>query len=181
MATKLARQIAAFLVGHDRIMPFRSNGTADLIDKVLDGRTIKKSEVEQLRKLDEECSMWVCLTVKACGQAQDFRAKLWNAEQEISDLKKLCGHANERLTERNKTVAKLLHNGINLAAELRRVRTAHDQWREKYLRLLGWHCDLLRELNTPREFFHPPACLNTFDALEFQRRVVATPPNSGPY
>ena len=83
-----------------------------------------------------------------------------------------------KLADREKVVHKLLHNGINLAAELRTERAAHQftlkaynlsadavtRYREKYNDLLTRYCNLLL---APIERIEPPACLKPLDALDY--------------
>jgi hypothetical protein len=87
-----------------------------------------------------------------------WRAHLWNTEQELRDLKELLSEAESRITERNQTVAKLLHNGINLAAEHRKQQQAAIDywveafaWREKYIKLLAERDGLRSELALQKE------------------------------
>lgn len=67
--------------------------------------SIKKSELDKLRTDLHDVTV-----------SRDHWRNQWVEKQE------LLSEAEARLTERNQTVAKLLHNGINLAAELRKER-----------------------------------------------------------
>jgi hypothetical protein len=126
------------------------HGLADIIERALEGETIKKSEYEHLKRVEkgyssavgiisgqldeiqkskEESDVWhLWFNWSTDKRIEDqikihkYKDKLWSAEQEVHDLKSVVEQAADRLTERNETVARLLHNGINLAAELRGQR-----------------------------------------------------------
>jgi ABC-type antimicrobial peptide transport system ATPase subunit len=150
--SRVVRKLAATLIGWNVPWHFRQRvcgnvgeedsyqdvQLVDIIERTLQGETISKREVENMRALLKQ--------------------------------------AEERLTERNATIAKLLHNGINLAAELRTEREQHIQDTERMVEALNQNMSLRFDnlklmasqvVHFADELIEPPACLKPKDALDY--------------
>lgn len=142
--------------------------------------TIKRSEVEHLRRIEKdyysafdlvtvdklesardywlnESWDWEQAAIKASVRNQDLKDKLWAAEQEIHDLK----HDLEREKNENDRVT--------------------DEWeqlvagQDKDINdLSNWVIDLLQEPTV----IDPPACLKPKDALNYVSQLVHYEPNT---
>jgi hypothetical protein len=138
--------------------------------------SIKKSELEALRATAYQEGIWekrynaekqwknyyrdwLYDYSKEAGEAKrTLQEKLTIENENVGQLKDLLAQAESRLTERNQTVAKFLHNGINLAAEHRKQQqVAIDYcveafgWRDKYIKLLVERDNLRSELALQKE------------------------------
>ena len=128
MARKLARQIGCLLLANNTITPFCANRAVEVIDRAIQGKTITKKEVERfqesdriLKVIETEQYFFFDRTIA------DLKSKLWDAEQEVHDLKyeleKQRDNATEQLKLNDEYLQSLRRELDHLYYEFARVQT----------------------------------------------------------
>lgn len=195
MASKLARKIAQLLVAHECVLAYKIPNLLDIIDRTIKDQSISKKEVARLQEnerilgsaiganndllqtnsdlkrelaiTDREADCLAKWLVAEKFKTEKLKAKLWNAEQEIHDLKYEREKQNEyvehlEITNRTLCISPFLWKWGWESVPTPELKICsnpshiHDWWS-------GPECD------TP---LIPPPCLKPLDAMKWSEQTM---------
>jgi hypothetical protein len=201
MASKLARKIGCLLAGANYVHTGYLHDAVEVIDRAIQGKTISAKEVARLQE-NESCfgscveanndllrtntqlreaveyqaewkKYWAGWYGRTETKAEKFRNKLWDAEQEVHDLKYELGKHRETATnllcEEEKEISRL-------RKEIERLqKTGTTLASYIILKLDDWDANQFIKQEHPlatSEQITPPPCLKPLDAMKWNESVV---------
>lgn len=170
MASKLARQIGALLLAHDYLSILGTTGAIEVIDRVLQGRTISKKEVARLQDSERILSSAIDANNDLLRAKQDLRTEISGWKQVVNDLAHdlISERKNSQQTQEALTISienyNQLRKDFNSVATALLVRIVND-FSQK-----ATGQDAI--VNKEPEYIIPPPCLKPNDAITWSNNQV---------